>query len=87
MSMSIAPEGWIQKVGALEREFEFPDFKAALAYVNQIGELAESANHHPDILLHGYNKVRLTLTTHDEGGLTDADHQLAAAINTLPTES
>ncbi len=85
--MPTAPDGWIQKVDALEREFEFADFKAALAFVNQIGELAESAGHHPDILVHGYNKVRLTLTTHDEGGLTDADHQLAAAINTLPSES
>ncbi len=86
--MPTAPEHWIQKVDALERDFEFEDFAAALAYVNQVGELAESANHHPDILIHGWNKVRLTLSTHDEGGITDADHQLAAAINTLPsTES
>ena len=82
--MPNAPEHWIQKTASLEREFAFADFKAALAYVNAVGELAESADHHPDILIHGFNKVRLTLTTHDEDGVTDADHQLAAAINTLP---
>ena len=83
--MPNAPEKWIQKTSSLERDFAFDDFKAALAYVNEVGELAESANHHPDILLHGWNKVRLTLTTHDEDGLTDDDFKLASAINTLPS--
>ena len=83
--MPNAPENWIQKTASLERDFEFDDFKAALAYVNEVGRLAEEANHHPDILIHGWNKVRLTLTTHDEDGLTDDDFKLASAINPLPS--
>ena len=49
-----------------------------MAFVNRVAEAAEIANHHPDILLHGWNKVRLTLSTHSQGGLTDADFELAA---------
>ena len=49
------------------------DFAAAIAFVDRVAELAEAANHHPDILVHGWNNVRLTLSTHSEGGLTDAD--------------
>jgi len=48
-----------------------------------VAEAAEVANHHPDILLHGWNKVRLTLSTHSQGGLTDADFQLAAQVDRL----
>ena len=81
--MPDAPDQWIQKTDRLERDFEFDDFKAALAYVNEVGRLAEEANHHPDITIHGWNKVKLTLTTHDQDGLTDDDFELAAAINTL----
>ena len=51
--------------------------------MNRVGEAAEAANHHPDILLHGWNKVRLTLSTHSEGGLTEADFALAARIDGL----
>ena len=80
-------EHWIEKTDALERNLEFKDFAAALAFVNEVGELAESENHHPDISIHGWNKVTLVLTTHDGGGITDADHKLAAAINTLPGTS
>ena len=62
------------------RELKFADFAAAIAFVDRVAELAEQANHHPDILLHGWNKVRLTLSTHSEGGLTDADFRLASRI-------
>jgi 4a-hydroxytetrahydrobiopterin dehydratase len=61
----------------------FADFAAAIAFVDRVAELAEAANHHPDILLHGWNKVRLTLSTHSEGGLTDADFALAGQIDEL----
>ncbi len=74
---------WTEHDDALVRDFEFSDFAAALAFVNRVGEAAEQANHHPDILLHGWNKVRLTLSTHSEGGLTDKDRELAATIDTL----
>ena len=56
---------------------------AAMAFVNQVGEMAEGANHHPDILIHGRNKVRLTLSTDSEGKVTQADHDLAAGIDGL----
>jgi 4a-hydroxytetrahydrobiopterin dehydratase len=65
------------------RELSFADFLAAIAFVDRIAELAESANHHPDILVHGWNKVRLTLSTHSEGGLTDADFALAGQIDAV----
>jgi 4a-hydroxytetrahydrobiopterin dehydratase len=67
--------------GSIDREWTFPDFAGAIAFVDRVGEIAEQANHHPDILLHGWNKVRLTLSTHSQGGLTDADFQLAAQID------
>ena len=54
------------------REWILADFPAAIAFVQRVGEAAEAAGHHPDILLHGWNKVRLTLSTHSEGGLTEA---------------
>ena len=53
----------------------------AIAFVNRVADAAEDANHHPDIFVHGWNKVRLTLSTHSEGGLTDADHALARRID------
>jgi 4a-hydroxytetrahydrobiopterin dehydratase len=74
---------WHRDGQAIVRELEFPDFAAAMAFVNQVAELAEEANHHPDILVHGWNKVRLTLSTHSEGGLTAADFALAARVDGL----
>lgn len=66
----------------LEREWTFPDFAAALALVNRIGALAEEANHHPDIYL-TWGKVRITLYSHDIGGLSSRDFNLAARIDQL----
>ena len=74
---------WSQRPDALEHDFEFDDFAGAMAFVDRVAEVAEEANHHPDILVHGWNKVRLTLSTHSEGGLTDADHALARRIDAL----
>jgi 4a-hydroxytetrahydrobiopterin dehydratase len=65
------------------RELAFADFAAAIAFVDRVAAAAEAANHHPDILLHGWNKVRLTLSTHSAGGLTAADFQLAAQLDRL----
>jgi len=73
----------LTREGAIERRLQLADFAAALEFVNRVGALAEQANHHPDILLHGWNKVRLTLSTHSEGGLTEADFALARAIDGL----
>jgi 4a-hydroxytetrahydrobiopterin dehydratase len=66
---------------SIEREFKLPDFAAAMAFVNRVGDAAQAADHHPDILLHGWNKVRLTLSTHSQGGLTEADFALAGRID------
>jgi 4a-hydroxytetrahydrobiopterin dehydratase len=61
----------------------FTDFAAAIAFVNRVAEAAEAADHHPDILVHGYRRVRLTLTTHSAGRLTEKDADLARVIDGL----
>jgi 4a-hydroxytetrahydrobiopterin dehydratase len=71
------PEDWIEADGALERTFELPTFRAAIAFVDRVADLAEEANHHPEIAI-SYRKVTLRWTTHSEGGITDRDHELAA---------
>ena len=68
---------WQVEQGELVRTFTFKDFRAALAFVNQVGQCAERSGHHPDIDIR-YSTVRLTLSTHDAGGLTDKDFDLAA---------
>lgn len=72
--------GWQIESGELVRTFQFPDFRAALRFVNSVGELAEKAGHHPDIDIR-YNKVRLALVTHDAGGITAKDFDLAQSID------
>ena len=74
---------WERDGNAIGRDFKFADFAQALAFVNRVGEVAEELNHHPDILLHGWNRVRLTVTTHSEGGLTENDFQLATRVDAL----
>jgi len=74
---------WRREGESLVRDLKFGDFAAAMAFVNRVAEVAEEANHHPDILVHGWNHVRLTLTTHSAGELTDADVAMAARIDAL----
>ena len=65
------------------REFKFDDFRAAMAFLNQVADVAEEHGHHPEIF-NLYGRVRLTLTTHDAGNmLTEKDYRLAAAIDAL----
>jgi 4a-hydroxytetrahydrobiopterin dehydratase len=73
---------WQIEDGELRRTFTFKDFTVALAFVNRVGERAEEAGHHPDIDIR-YNRVRLSLVTHDEGGLTAKDFDLAVAADKL----
>lgn len=73
---------WKIEAGELTRTFTLADFKAALALVNKVGEKAEQAGHHPDIDIR-YNRVRFSLTTHDAGGLTQNDFDMATQINKL----
>ncbi len=79
----LAGSGWTREGNAIVREWALADFAAALAFVNRVAALAEVANHHPDILLHGWNRVRLELSTHSQGGLTEADFALAREIDGL----
>jgi len=71
---------WQERDQSLVKEFSFPDFKTALTFVNKVGELAEAANHHPDINL-SWGKVLISLSTHDEGGITEKDRRLAKDID------
>lgn len=73
---------WQEKDKALVKEFAFPDFKSALIFVDQVGAIAEAANHHPDIQL-SYGKVVISLSTHSEGGITDKDRALAKEIDNV----
>ncbi len=67
----------------IEREFQFKDFKTALAFVNTVAKIAEKEGHHPNINLHGWNKVTLTLYTHAIGGLSKNDFIVAAKVDGL----
>ncbi|HEU4974652.1 MAG TPA: 4a-hydroxytetrahydrobiopterin dehydratase [Baekduia sp.] len=76
-------EGWTREGDAIVRDLKLPDFAAAIAFVNVVAAAAEAAGHHPDILVHGWNRVRLTLSTHSAGGLTQADLDLAGTLDRL----
>jgi 4a-hydroxytetrahydrobiopterin dehydratase len=74
---------WQRDGEALGRELKFDDVAQAMAYVNRVADLAEEVNHHPGILVHGWNHVRLTLTTHSAGALTDNDYEMARKIDQI----
>lgn len=71
--------GWERDGDKIKKRFTFADFKAAMAFVNGVAEAAEAADHHPDIKIE-YNKVKITLSTHSEGGVTEKDVALAGQI-------
>ena len=73
--------GWRREGNALTKTYIFKGFKAAMAFANRVAEAANAANHHPDIHIEGYRNVRMVLTTHSAGGITDADVELAARID------
>jgi 4a-hydroxytetrahydrobiopterin dehydratase len=73
---------WRRKTQAITRTYEFKDFPAAIRFVNAVARFAEKAWHHPDIDIR-WNKVKLALTTHDEGGLTRKDFELAAKFDAV----
>jgi 4a-hydroxytetrahydrobiopterin dehydratase len=74
---------WKLNSQSIEKEFSLKDFKSALALVDQVGVAAENMDHHPDIFIHSWNKVKFTISTHKEGGLTDKDFILAEKIEHL----
>jgi 4a-hydroxytetrahydrobiopterin dehydratase len=79
----LAGTQWHRREHAIVRDLEFADFAVAIAFVDRVAVQAEELGHHPDILVHGWNKVRLTLSTHSQGGLTDTDFELASRIDPL----
>jgi 4a-hydroxytetrahydrobiopterin dehydratase len=72
--------GWKRDDDEIEKEYKFADFKEAMAFVNRVADLAETANHHPEIEIN-YNRVEISLSTHSEGGVTEKDFALAAQID------
>lgn len=75
-------DAWSEMNGAIQRTFQFKDFVTAMAFVNQAADLAEQRQHHPDIMIR-YNKVTLTLSTHDAGGITEKDFDYAKAVDAM----
>jgi len=75
--------GWVYKENQIGKEFQFKNFPEALNFVNKVGAIAEEINHHPDIFLHSWNKVNITVSTHDKGGVTGNDFNLTKKINEL----
>ncbi len=75
-------DGWMDvNEKKIEKEYKFKNFKEAIVFVNKVGTLAESEGHHPDISMYGWNKVKLTLSTHAIGGLSENDFILASIID------
>lgn len=79
---ALAGTSWKREGGEITTTYTLADFKQAMALVNRIAEMAEERNHHPDIAI-SWNKVTLRLSTHDSGGLTALDVELAQAIEAL----
>lgn len=75
-------EGWEVQDDFINKEYEFEDFAEALQFVNQVAAIAEEADHHPDIFF-GYGYAEIAVTTHEAGGLTERDFELAAKIDKL----
>jgi 4a-hydroxytetrahydrobiopterin dehydratase len=74
---------WKREGEHIVRDWTLKDFAEAIAFVNEVAKAAEDANHHPDILVHGWNKVTLSLTNHSAGGLTEMDFEMAKKFDEL----
>jgi 4a-hydroxytetrahydrobiopterin dehydratase len=75
--------GWMQEGSQITKLFQFKDFIEALGFVNKVGAEAEKMDHHPDMFIHSWNKVKITISTHSKGGITKKDFQLAEKIEGL----
>ena len=78
-------DGWTHLDDTITKNYKLDDFAEALELTNRIGEAAEEMDHHPDILLHNWNQVRVTLTTHSAKGITNNDIELAKRIDRFQT--
>ncbi len=74
---------WKIEQNFLTKEFEFSNFKEAINFINKVSEIAENQNHHPDILIHSYKKVKIKSMTHSENKVTTKDYNLAEEIDKL----
>ena len=72
--------GWIFENESILKQFQFKDFMEALSFVNAVGLESEKMDHHPDILMFAWNKVKITISTHNAGGVTEKDFSLASKI-------
>jgi 4a-hydroxytetrahydrobiopterin dehydratase len=81
VARALVESPWERAGDAIAREIELADFAAAIALVNRVAAAAEAADHHPDILVHGWNHVRLELSTHSQGGITQADVDMARTLD------
>jgi 4a-hydroxytetrahydrobiopterin dehydratase len=79
----LAARAWQREGNAITRTFTFKGFKRAIAFVDQVADAADEANHHPDIHVERYRTVRIVLTTHVTGGISDADIELALRIDQI----
>lgn len=75
-------DNWSLRGESIQKEWKFKDFRKAMIFINKIANLAEEHDHHPE-LYNDYNKVRLTFSTHDVGGLTDKDFKIAKEVDGL----
>ncbi len=78
--------GWEFKDNAITKQYKFKEFLGGIRFVNTIAQIAESMDHHPDILIN-YTRIRFTCTTHSEGGVTDKDFKLAQEIEKSHAQS
>lgn len=75
--------GWYYSKGQIGKEYMLKDFAEAMSFVNKVGASAEELDHHPDICMHSWNKVKITISTHSESGITEKDFQLAEKIERI----
>ena len=78
-------KGWERHGDMLVRTWQFPSFRRAMEFVNQVGSLIEKTEHYPDLIV-TYRTVRIEISTHDVGGLTERDFELISGINEIPTD-
>jgi 4a-hydroxytetrahydrobiopterin dehydratase len=83
IEQGLAGTDWCREGDEIVREFELADFEAAMAKANAVAAVAQQLDHHPDILVHGWNKLRLRAATHSEGGITQRDLDLARGVEAL----
>lgn len=86
IEQALSTVSWRRDGDRITRSFQLADFRAAMAFVNRVADVAEQLDHHPDISI-SWNRVGLAVTTHDSGGLTARDFDLARAVDSLEAES